>query len=857
MEYIGKYSNYAWPNRELSAVVPGNIVLGALHMIHERSEDKICGRIMPQGGIQALETMLYTLDYINNQSNFLPGIKLGVLAKDDCDRDIYGLEQSVDFIKGSIANIGGSSYKCRDGSLPENDVKIIAGVLGAPSSVTSIQVANLLKLFAIPQISFFSTSPELSNTDRFPFFLRTIPSDINQAQAMVELVKLFRWTYVSVVYEESSYGMKGFSEVDKLLKEAGVCLAAAEILMKDSGVAVNEEYDKVVHRLQRKGKAKGVIVFGSDQEVGEFMKAVKRMGATGDFTWIGSDGWGARGLAYRGKESEVEGAITVQPLAVEVPGFKRYFMNLRPETNKRNPWFIEYWEHHFKCKYPGSLWTPLNEEYNQSCTGKEQIDESNGFELEAQLQFVSDGVLAFANAAKRMHKDLCGGRYGLCPAMDPIDGRTFKQYLLDVRFKSMAGTEFQFLPNGDGPSRYRILNFVQTSPGKYEWRTIGFFRDGNLTIDTPPIFRYENPVHPSSECAKPCTATQAVIGNNSCCWQCRDCSKYQYLPTRNACMECPWGSVASTNKKYCVSIPQRYLRYDDGISIGAMGLAALGIVITCWVAIVFYRHRETPVVKASGRELSFVLLGGIFMCYSMTFVLVSKPLTMTCGAQKIGIGLCFSVCYAAILTKTNRISRIFEAGRKTTKRPKFISPESQLVICGGLVACQIVISLIWLLISPPLAMAYYSNRDDHQLVCSAAIGSGYMIGFSYPIFLIIICTIYAILTRKIPEAFNESKYIGFTMYTTCIIWLAFVAIYFSTANSIMIRIATMCFSISLSATVALACMFTPKVHIIIFHPERNVRQSMMVPRPAFGKNNIPNNCIRVDSGTQSDGKYGV
>ena len=49
--------------------------------------------------------------------------------------------------------------------------------------------------------------------------------------------------------------------------------------------------------------------------------------------------------------------------------------------------------------------------------------------------------------------------------------------------------------------------------------------------------------------------------------------------------------------------------------------------------------------------------------------------------------------------------------------------------------------------------------------------------------LITICTIYAIKTRKVPENFNEAKFIGFTMYTTCIIWLAFVPLYFGTGNS--------------------------------------------------------------------------
>jgi metabotropic X receptor len=35
------------------------------------------------------------------------------------------------------------------------------------------------------------------------------------------------------------------------------------------------------------------------------MKAVKRRNATGMFSWIGSDGWGGRGLAYHGKEQQV------------------------------------------------------------------------------------------------------------------------------------------------------------------------------------------------------------------------------------------------------------------------------------------------------------------------------------------------------------------------------------------------------------------------------------------------------------------------------------------------------------------------------------------------------------------------
>ncbi|KAL3227992.1 hypothetical protein MRX96_003923 [Rhipicephalus microplus] len=89
--------------------------------------------------------------------------------------------------------------------------------------------------------------------------------------------------------------------------------------------------------------------------------------------------------------------------------------------------------------------------------------------------------------------------------------------------------------------------------------------------------------------------------------------------------------------------------------------------------------------------------------------------------------------------------------------------------------------------------------------------------------LVIVCTIYAVLTRKIPEAFNESKYIGFAMYTT------------------------MAMAVSLSGTVTLICFFFPKLYIIVLHPEKNVRQSMMAKYGTL-KN-------RVESATQSDVDY--
>lgn len=49
------------------------------------------------------------------------------------------------------------------------------------------------------------------------------------------------------------------------------------------------------------------------------------------------------------------------------------------------------------------------------------------------------------------------------------------------------------------------------------------------------------------------------------------------------------------------------------------------------------------------------------------------------------------------------------------------------------------------------------------------------------------------------------------MYTTCVIWLAFVPLYFGTANHVPLRLTSMSVTISLSASVTVICLFSPKV----------------------------------------------
>jgi hypothetical protein len=124
------------------------------------------------------------------------------------------------------------------------------------------------------------------------------------------------------------------------------------------------------------------------------------------------------------------------------------------------------------------------------------------------------------------------------------------------------------------------------------------------------------------------------------------------------------GSLPSSAKSRCISIPEAYLNYTDWWAIATMVFAVLGMTITAFIILVFWIYSSTPIIKAAGRELSYLLLSGIFLSFSMTFVIVAKPTPWTCGLTRFFLGFCYTVCYSAVVTKTNRISRIFRRVKK-------------------------------------------------------------------------------------------------------------------------------------------------------------------------------------------------
>lgn len=276
------------------------------------------------------------------------------------------------------------------------------------------------------------------------------------------------------------------------------------------------------------------------------------------------------------------------------------------------------------------------------------------------------------------------------------------------------------------------------------------------------------------------------VQGDTCCWICDKCEDYEYVYDEFTCRDCGPGYWPYSDKLSCYPLPLHYMRWESAFALVPVAISCLGIMLTCVVIGLFIKNNDTPLVRASGRELSYMLLFGIMMCYMNTFVLLARPTIGSCIIQRFGVGVGFSIIYGALLTKTNRISRIFDSASKSAQRPGYISPKSQVVITCTLIAVQVLITLVWMIVEPPGTRHYYPDRRSVILKCKIQ-DMSFLFSQLYNMLLITICTVYAVKTRKIPENFNESKFIGFTMYTTCIIWLAFIPIYFGTGNSYEVR----------------------------------------------------------------------
>lgn len=379
--------------------------MGGLFPVHEKA-GQWCSSRLYNRGLQRLEAMLFAIDKINANKQLLPGIKLGVNILDTCSLDTHALNQSLAFIKASLDVMDTESFVCDDRSSPKPRFKRkpVVGVIGGSYSSVSISVANLFRLFRIPQISPASTAEVLSDKTRYEFFARTVPPDTFQATVLVDIVRLFNWSYVSTVASVGSYGQSGIEAFHQQAEQRNICIAVQQIVPRD---AATNTFDKIIVALLKRPMARGVVLFVRAEDARGILLAAKRRRLKQPFFWIASDGWGKQKSLLQGVEDVAVGAVTVELTSQPLTEFDQYMASLTPTLNTRNPWFSEYWRSFFNCNLNKSSFSTLPPDGTRNCDPSNRLLPEYGFVQESKVQFVVDAVYAFGYALQALHRDVC------------------------------------------------------------------------------------------------------------------------------------------------------------------------------------------------------------------------------------------------------------------------------------------------------------------------------------------------------------------------------------------------------------------------------------------------------------------
>ncbi|XP_014665419.1 PREDICTED: metabotropic glutamate receptor-like [Priapulus caudatus] len=729
---------------------PGVLTIGTIMPLHEADAEHGCTKYIDTVLLQYMYAIVYAVEKINNDSEILPGITLGYTIYDSCQKDTIAIARALNFIKirDDPQNVTDANDDAVGTALCDHcDV---VGVIGEMFSHISVQISHILQLLQIPQVSPFSTSDVLSDKSEFPYFMRTVPADTNQVAAMVSLINRFGWSYVSMLYVEGSYGENAARLFQLLVsKNNGLCIGLYRKLSLRKAGGTESEYDLVVDELLQHMNAKVVVLFLYQSQLSLLMKSVQRANITNHFIWILSDDSAYE--PFTGYEDVMDGAIIVglwTPLVD--PELESWWQNRTLEDSENNRWIRESWEQAHNCSFT-----------LDTCRVDETLTHRP---LKRGVYHVTNAVYSFAYALDAVVRDHCVSVSGLM-LRRCVTGPRLLAYLKNVSFESYPGHVIRFDENGNISPRYIILHFIRDDNASHRIVDVGTWESSKLVInETLLSWMRATGESPESVCSRPCPVRHYRIQlKQSCCWKCQPCRDNEYL-INNAtdCVPCSalyWPS--ERDAFLCEEIYLEYIRYSDMVAIAFSVVAACGIAAVAMVAAVFAKERKAQLIKACSKELSAVMLSGILLSFVLVLLMLAPPSAVTCTLMELGLPLSFTTIYAPLLIRTNRIYRIFTAGKNSNVRPPFVSSKSQLIFTFIITAIQLLSSIVTAIVVPPVPTKQQRSLSVPyvEMYCWLAPVELHSSAI-FNLLLVVACTYYAVKTRKLPHNFNESRFIG-------------------------------------------------------------------------------------------------
>ncbi|XP_069057771.1 vomeronasal type-2 receptor 26-like [Pleurodeles waltl] len=382
-----------------------------------------------------------------------------------------------------------------------------------------------------------------------------------------------------------------------------------------------------------------------------------------------------------------------------------------------------------------------------------------------------------------------------------------------------------------------IAEFITPLEIKFEYYI--FLEDLHFHLEDPtdlfgktgqhrPQEASHRPQVPVSVCSKPCRPgyrKAAIDGKPRCCFECILCSEGHISNQTDStdCMKCPDDHWSSDLRDQCIAKSIDFLSFAEPLGSILVFISIFFFLNTTCVFGVFFWYRDTPVVKANNRGISYLLLISLMLCFLCALNFIGQPMEVTCMLRQIIFGVIFSLCVSCVLAKTLTVVIIFRATKPNSNLKKFLGPKVAYNLVLTCTLVQVIIGVAWLATSPSFP-EHNTSPAMREIILGCNEGSivWFYSMLAFMGLLASVSFLVSFLARNLPDSFNETKFITFSMLVFVSVWLTFIPAYLSTKGKYLVAVEI--FAILSSSAGLLFCIFAPKLFIIFWRPERNSRE---------------------------------
>ncbi|KAM5237996.1 uncharacterized protein ACOB6Z_012587 [Ctenodactylus gundi] len=736
---------------------------------------------------QNVLALIFAIKEINENPHLLPNLTLGYEFHNTLHSSWRTLESSLILLTGQYEM---PNYTCRRGSAS------VVAMTGA-SWETAAQVGTLLELYRSPQISFGSYNPRLSDKGRFPSLYQMAPKDTALALGMVSLMLHFGWTWVGLVIAEGQKGLQFLSDMRGEMDRNGVCVAFVQMISSFYSMS----YVLTTHDfLSRETSPVNVVAIYDDTDSRKDVNYHMGQQLVTWRVWVTNSQWHADMAGRNFILDSFHGTLMFSHHHKKISGFQNFLQTVNPSRYPEDNLLALYWFKSFGCSISDSdcalkdcalnaslTWLPVNRFDPAMSDGSYNI---------------YNAVYAVAHALQEMLRQQVQTQPGGDWDAMVFSAWQMHPFLKKVQFYNPAGDQMSLDDTRKLEAEYDIVNF---------WN----FPEGlRLRVMTPRSV--------CSESCGPGFRKTLREGRVPCCFDCTPCPENEITSDADMeqCVRCPDHTYSNTQRSRCLHKSVTFLAYEDPLG-KALTAAALSLtVLTAGVLGLFVKHRDTPIVKANNRGLSYTLLVSLAFCFLCSLLFIGRPNTATCVLRQTTFGVVFTMAVSTVLAKTVTVVLAFKVtapGRKARRLLVSGAPNSIIPICSLI---QLTLCGIWMGTSPPFIDTDAHSEHGHVIiVCNKGSLTAFYCVLGYLGSLALGSFTVAFLARNLPDTFNEAKFLTFSMLVFCSVWVTFLPVYHSTRGKAMVAMEV--FSILASGAGLLGCIFAPKCYIILLRPERN------------------------------------